>query len=164
MSTSYHNAANKKTSSLPASSVAQGGKRSAVVLTDNRKPTVQLKTIIIQKKEKQNGLPAILKRGVEQLSGTSMDDVKVHYGSAKPAMLQAHAYAQGTDIHIAPGQEKHLPHEAWHVAQQKQGRVKPTLQLRGRVNVNDDHLLEKEADRMGRVALAKGKDKPVTKG
>lgn len=35
-------------------------------------------------------------------------------------------YSQGTDIHIGPGQEKHLPHEAWHVVQQKQGRVKPT--------------------------------------
>ncbi|HAP61901.1 MAG TPA: hypothetical protein DCR93_21180, partial [Cytophagales bacterium] len=34
----------------------------------------------------------------------------------------------GTDIHLAPGQQKHLPHEAWHVVQQKQGRVKPTLQ------------------------------------
>jgi hypothetical protein len=27
-----------------------------------------------------------------------------------------------------PGQEQHLPHEAWHVVQQKQGRVKPTGQ------------------------------------
>jgi hypothetical protein len=35
-----------------------------------------------------------------------MDDVKVHYNSAKPAQLNAHAYAQGTDIHIASGQEK----------------------------------------------------------
>ena len=43
-----------------------------------------------------------------------------------PNESEAHAYAQGTDIHIGPGQEKHLPHEAWHVVQQKQGRVKPT--------------------------------------
>ncbi len=59
-----------------------------------------------------------------------MKDVKVNYNSPKPAQLQAHAYAQGTDIHVSPGQEKHLPHEAWHVVQQKQGRVKPTLQLK----------------------------------
>lgn len=26
-------------------------------------------------------------------------------------------------IYIAPGQEKYLPHEAWHVVQQKQERV-----------------------------------------
>jgi hypothetical protein len=25
------------------------------------------------------------------------------------------------DIHIGPGQEKHLAHEAWHTVQQKQG-------------------------------------------
>ncbi|NDV67379.1 hypothetical protein D0T66_00510 [Dysgonomonas sp. 25] len=44
-----------------------------------------------------------------------MDDVRVHYNSAKPAQLQALAYAQDTDIHIAPGQEQHLPHEVWYV-------------------------------------------------
>ncbi|MEL6537070.1 MAG: DUF4157 domain-containing protein, partial [Bacteroidota bacterium] len=74
------------------------------------------------------GLPAKLQTGIESLSGLPMDDVRVHYNSPKPAQLQAHAYAQGTDIHLAKGQEKHLPHEAWHVVQQKQGRVKPTVQ------------------------------------
>lgn len=69
------------------------------------------------------GLPDNLKTGVESLSGHSLDDVKVHYNSAKPVQLQALAYAQGTDIHLGPGQEKHLPHEAWHVVQRKQGRV-----------------------------------------
>ena len=73
---------------------------------------------------------------------------KVHYNSGKPTQLQALAYAQGTDIHIAPGQEKHLPHEAWHVVQQKQGRVQPTIQLQG-VNMNDNEGLEKEADVLG---------------
>jgi hypothetical protein len=81
-----------------------------------------------------------------------MDDVRVHYNSPKPAQLQALAYTQGTDIHVAPGQEKHLPHEAWHVVQQKQGRVQPTMQLRG-VNVNDNEGLEHEADVMGEKIL-----------
>lgn len=97
------------------------------------------------------GLPDNLKTGIENLSGFSMDDVRVHYNSDKPAQLQALAYAQGTDIHIAPGQEKHLPHEAWHVVQQKQGRVQPTMQLQG-VNVNDNEGLEREADRMGKIS------------
>ena len=35
---------------------------------------------------------------------------------------------QGTDIHVGPGQEQHLPHEAWHVVQQERRRVKPTVQ------------------------------------
>ncbi|MFN6944919.1 MAG: DUF4157 domain-containing protein, partial [Cytophagaceae bacterium] len=103
----------------------------------------------IQKNGNNTGLPDDLKAGVENISGYSMDDVKVHYNSDKPAELQAHAYAQGTDIHISPGQEKHLPHEAWHVVQQKQGRVKPTIQMKGNVNVNNDAGLETEADEMG---------------
>jgi hypothetical protein len=107
----------------------------------------------IQKKENQTGLPDNLKTGMENLSGMSLDDVKVHRNSNKPAQLQAHAYAQGTDIHLGPGQEKHLPHEAWHVVQQKEGRVKPTMQMKGKVNVNDDAGLEKEADVMGAKAL-----------
>lgn len=98
------------------------------------------------------GMPDQLKTGIESLSGYAMDDVKVHYNSAKPAQMQAHAYAQGTDIHIAPGQEQHLPHEAWHVVQQKQGRVKATTQLKGEA-INDDPGLEHEADVMGAKAL-----------
>jgi Domain of unknown function (DUF4157) len=107
----------------------------------------------IQPKKNTTGLPDSLKSGVENLSGISMDDVQVHYNSDKPSQLQAHAYAQGTDIHIAPGQEKHLPHEAWHVVQQKQGRVQPTMQMMGKVNVNDDAGLEMEADVMGAKAM-----------
>ena len=107
----------------------------------------------IQRKANNTGLPGNLKTGIERLSGYSMDDVKVHYNSSKPAQLQAHAFAQGTNIHLAPGQEKHLPHEAWHIVQQKQGRVKPTIQLKGKVNVNDDIDLEREADEMGKRAL-----------
>jgi hypothetical protein len=106
----------------------------------------------IQRKGSSN-LPDNIKSGVESLSGVPMDDVKVHYNSHKPAQLQAHAYAQGTDIHVASGQEKHLPHEAWHVVQQKQGRVKPTTQLKGKVAINDDAGLEREADVMGAKAI-----------
>ncbi|AFY57575.1 DNA/RNA non-specific endonuclease [Rivularia sp. PCC 7116] len=107
----------------------------------------------IQKKENNTGLPDNLKTGIENLSGYSMEDVKVHYNSEKPAQLQAHAYAQGTVIYLGPGREKHLPHETWHVVQQKQGRVKPTIQMLGEVKVNDDVGLEKEADVMGATAI-----------
>ena len=78
----------------------------------------------------------------------SMDHVKVHYNSPKPALLNAHAYTQGSDIHVASGQEKHVAHEAWHVVQQKQGRVKPTTSVAGQA-VNDNVGLEREADVMG---------------
>ena len=98
------------------------------------------------------GMPDNLKSGIESLSGFSMDDVRVHYNSPKPATVQALAYTQGTDIHVAPGQEKHLPHEAWHVAQQMAGRVSPTTNING-MPVNDNTALEHEADVMGEKAV-----------
>ncbi len=107
------------------------------------------------------GLPNNLKSGIENLSGYSMSDVKVHYNSSKPAQLNAHAYAQGSQIHIASGQEKHLPHEAWHVVQQKQGRVLPTKQLKGKTAINDEPHLEKEADIMGMKALQLSSNHPI---
>ncbi|MDB5010726.1 MAG: hypothetical protein JWR67_3976 [Mucilaginibacter sp.] len=94
------------------------------------------------------GLPDNLKTGIENLSGCVMDDVNVHYNSAKPAQLDTLIDAQGAAIHVAPGQETHLPREAWHVVQQKQGRLQPTIQKSG-VVVNNDAALEKEADEMG---------------
>jgi hypothetical protein len=107
-------------------------------------------TLPIQReKENCTGIPDNLKAGVENLSGIDMSDVRVHYNSDKPAKVGALAYTQGTDIHVAPGQEKYLPHEAWHVVQQTQGRVKPTMQLKD-VVINNDNELEHEADEMGR--------------
>ncbi|MFT7466733.1 MAG: hypothetical protein ACI9GY_001109 [Brevundimonas sp.] len=107
----------------------------------------------IQRQENKTGLPDNLKWGMENLTGHSLNDVKVHRNSDKPAQLQAHAYAQGSDIHLGPGQEKHLPHELGHVVQQKQGRVKATKQMKGKVAVNDDAGLESEATAMGVKAL-----------
>ena len=110
---------------------------------------VQMKSdTVCQQKPNNTGLPDNLKAGVESLSGFSMDDVKVHYNSSQPATVQALAYTQGTDIHVAPGQERHLPHEAWHVAQQLAGRVEPTTEVGG-MPVNDNIDLEHEADVMG---------------
>ena len=99
-------------------------------------------------------LPDQLKAGIETLSGLSMDAVRVHYNSSKPDKINALAYAQGTEIHLAPGQEQHLPHEAWHLVQQAQNRVKPTRQTKDRIRLNDDEALEHEADVMGEKALS----------
>lgn len=116
-------------------------RKSAAVLQDNRATA------------NRTGMPSQLKSGIEALGGINMDSVRVHYNSPKPAQLQAHAFAQGNEIHLATGQEQHLPHEAWHVVQQAQGRVKPTVQMKG-VNVNDNAGLEREADVMGARATA----------
>jgi hypothetical protein len=104
--------------------------------------------------QSRGGLPVDLKAGIEQLSGVAMDDVRIHRNSPEPARLGALAYARGSDIHLGPGQDRHLPHEAWHVVQQKQGRVKPTMQMKGSIPVNDDAGLEREADRMGARAAS----------
>lgn len=105
----------------------------------------------VQRNRKPNntGLNDQLKSGIESLSGISMDHVKVHYNSAKPAQLHALAFAQGSEIYLAPGQERHLAHEAWHIVQQAQGRVHPTVQKHDQTKINDDIGLEREADEMG---------------
>ena len=112
--------------------------------------SLNLMDLPVQTKSEPNrtGMPDQLKAGIESLSGMDISDVRVHANSDKPERLNALAYAQGSDIHLAPGQGQHLPHEAWHLVQQRQGRVKPTLQAKG-VEINDDPELEQEADRMG---------------
>lgn len=103
------------------------------------------------KKPNNTGIPDDLKTSIEQLSGYSLDDVKVHYNSAKPALLGAYAYAEGTNIYVGPGQEKHLAHEIWHVVQQKKGVVKANTQLGNDSGtlVNTEKSLEDQATKMG---------------
>lgn len=113
--------------------------------------------------DKNTGLPSQLKSGMENLTGHSMDDVKVHYNSEKPAQMKAHAFAQGSEIHVAPGQEKHVPHELGHVVQQKENRVQANTQVNGK-GVNDDPGLEKEATTLGDKAMQlKSKGGSLTK-
>lgn len=65
------------------------------------------------------GMPAQLKAGMDK------SDVRAHRNVDKPAQLNA----QGGDIHLGPGQEQHLPHEAWHLVQQREERVRETMQM-----------------------------------
>lgn len=109
-------------------------------------PTLQ------REKDNRTGMLDNLKSGLEHLSGMDLSDVRVHHNSSKPEKVGALAYTQGKDIHVGPGQEKYLPHEGWHVVQQAQGRVKPTIQMRG-LAVNNDVRLEAEADAMGEKAI-----------
>lgn len=139
----------------PARSAAgpHGDRLAGIAATLNAAP--------VQRAANKTGMPDQLKSGVEALSGISLDHVRVHRNSDKPAQLNAHAYAQGADIHLAPGQEQHLPHEAWHVVQQAQGRVRPTMQMKAGVPINDDGGLEHEADVMGSRALSAGASEVV---
>lgn len=115
-------------------------------IVDNRSSTP------IQKKDSNNsGIDDETKTVFEQLSGHSFSDVKVHYNSDKPNKIGAHGYAQGTQVYLAPGQNRHLHHELWHVAQQKSGRVTADLSM-NHIPINTDKSLEKEADQMGELA------------
>ena len=98
------------------------------------------------------GLPVALKTSLERISGVSLDEVRVHYNSPEPKSVDALAFTSGADIYLQPGQEHHLPHEAWHVIQQIQGRVAPTMQMKNAA-INADSKLETEADTMGEKAV-----------
>lgn len=127
-------------------------------LTQTNKPTVHCRSAVAQKRRKAphtRALPPRLQRGMEALTGVNLADVRVHYNSPNPAQVQAHAYAQGRDIYLAAGQEKHLPHELGHIAQQALGMVKPTTEVNG-VAVNDDPKLEQQATDWGEMAVRLG--------
>ncbi|MEM8640234.1 MAG: DUF4157 domain-containing protein [Cyanobacteria bacterium P01_G01_bin.54] len=113
-----------------------------------------------ERKPNKTGLPDRLKDGIEQMSGYDLSDVRVNYNSPKPAQVNALAYTQGTAIEVAPGQERHLPHEAWHVVQQMQGRVRKTKEVKG-VAVNDENSLEKEAEERGKRLMEVTRAKSV---
>ena len=108
-----------------------------------------------RRQETNTGMTGKLNSGVESISGVSMDDTKVDRDSPKSAPVQALTYTQATDLYGGPGQEKHLPHDARYVAQHKQGRVRPTVQLTGN-QVKDGKSLEHEASQNGRKALQVG--------
>ncbi len=101
---------------------------------------------------------------MEASFGTSFADVNIHQNSGEAKKAGALAFAQGNDVHFAPGQFKPntsqgqelIGHELAHVVQQKEGRVEGTKQEGGH-SVNDNPILEKEADEMGKKA-ASGKE------
>ena len=89
---------------------------------------------------------------MENAFGQDFSNVNIHKDSKSATDVGALAYAQGNDVHFAPGQFKPntqagqelIGHELTHVIQQREGRVKPTTQAKG-LPVNDDKGLEKEA-------------------
>lgn len=111
----------------------------------------------------RTGIPAPLRSRFEAVSGFSMGDVRVHYGSPKPAQLQALAYTQGSQVYLGPGQERHLPHELGHVVQQKRGIVRPNRVL-GRTPVNTSQALEREADRIACAPVPAAAREPLEEG
>lgn len=157
----HHEKSSENKSKIIAANTVDG--KTTTQLKDNRehsviqqklskKNTTHESSFIPVQRKNNTGLPDHLKTGMESLSNKNLDHVKVHYNSSKPAAVQAHAYAQGSNIHLGPGQEKHLPHELGHVVQQMEGRVKPTMKIGGTA-INNDPSLEQEATHMGQRAI-----------
>jgi hypothetical protein len=94
---------------------------------------------------------------MESRFGNDFGDVKIHTDSQASnlnKMINAKAFATGNDIFFREGQYnpgssdgKHLlAHELTHVVQQNPRRVKPTIQMKGVVPVNDVKEMESKAD------------------
>lgn len=99
----------------------------------------------------KTGIPHVVRNAFENRYGVSLEDVRIHYNSSKPAELNADAYTQNNHVYIGPGQEKHLNHELGHVIQQKSGRIPATQIINGQP-VNDDPRLERDADIIGSLS------------
>jgi LysM repeat protein len=139
-------------------------------------PKVQSKIVpAIQSKLKSGILQSIQKKRAEQESSTKLpdnvqakmensfgedfSDVNIHDNSTKAEDLGAKAFAQGKDVHFAPGEfqpnskqgQELIGHELTHVVQQKEGKVQGG-DVHGKDMVNQDVSLEKEADDAGKLA------------
>ncbi|MFN8393493.1 MAG: TIGR02594 family protein [Bacteroidia bacterium] len=105
------------------------------------------------------GLSPELNSQMSSAMGHDFSNVNIHANSSKASDVGALAYAQGNDVHFAPGQFKPdtqsgqelIGHELAHVAQQREGRVQANNSVGG-MPVNDDKSLESEADSMGAKA------------
>ncbi|MGH1336002.1 MAG: hypothetical protein ACRBFS_07720 [Aureispira sp.] len=106
---------------------------------------------VLKPKPNKTGIPNALKASIEYMSQVSLDDVRVHYNSDKPATIGANAYAKYPDIYIAPGQEKHLSEELWHIVQQLKDNVAATNQIEG-TPINDQKVFEEDAKKQGSLA------------
>ena len=96
----------------------------------------------------RTGLPDTMKMNMESMSGSDMSSVRVIRNSTEPQRLGAYSFARYPEIHLGPGREQDLGHEAGHIVQQALGQVKANTQFMGMAG-NDDARLEREATRRG---------------
>lgn len=149
------------------SEVSPAGAREAPIRESDTKKRDQAGATL--RTEQARGMSPGTQAKMEQAFGADFSSVRLVANSPTPAALGAEAFAQGEEIHFAPGrwndgsEESHalLGHELTHVIQQRQGRVQAGPQTkRGALGgVNDDGGLETEADVAGARA-ARGQAVP----
>ena len=110
--------------------------------------------------ERQAPLPPRLQSAIEHLTGIDMGDVVVHANTGLPGQHGAHALTLGNRIYLDTRSEKILAHEAWHVVQQKQGRVVPD----GQEGLTIDDGLEREDHVMGDLVQRLARSNPPPRG
>ncbi len=107
-------------------------------------------------------LPQEVQAKMETSFGQDFSDVAIRKDSYKAEELNARAYTQGNEIHFAPGQfnpasqegQELIGHELTHVVQQRNGKVGPGELHGSGIEVNQDAMLEKEADELGKRAAS----------
>ena len=98
-------------------------------------------------------LPAAVQSRMQDLFGADFSAVRVHVDE-RPAAIGALAFAQGSDLHFAPGRydpvspagQRLIAHELAHVVQQRAGRARNPFG--SGVALVHDPALEAEAERM----------------
>jgi hypothetical protein len=158
-----NNISARPSAAVQAFFLRSGGPVSAVGNALQRKSTLQMRpgmeAFQVNLRPRSGGLPLPkdVQAKMEKALSANFSDVRVHVGP-EAASIGAMAFTWGTDIHFAPGQyNPHTPqgqfllgHELAHVVQQRAGRV--LNPFGGGVAVVQDHALEAEADRLGRLA------------
>lgn len=117
-------------------------------------------------------LPGHIQAKMENSFGHDFSNVNIDANSSEATEMGAQAFAQGNNIGFAPGKfnpesnsgQALLGHELSHVVQQREGRVKPTVQAKSGAPINDDPGLEKEADQQGAQAARGEKVKTSPSG
>ncbi|MCU0350633.1 MAG: DUF4157 domain-containing protein [Flavobacterium sp.] len=113
-------------------------------------------------------MPEEVQAKMENSFGEDFSNVAIHDNSTKADDMGAKAFAQGKDVHFAPGEfqpnskegQELIGHELTHVVQQKEGKVHGG-EVHGKDMVNQNPALEKEADDAGKLA-SEGKEVKVS--
>ncbi|MEM7102180.1 MAG: DUF4157 domain-containing protein [Bacteroidota bacterium] len=127
---------------------------------ESQNPTTASKPTA-QKKGNKTGMPDGVKSKMETAFQSDFSNVKMIPNSNKAFDIGAQAFAQGNEVHFAPGKfnpnthegQELIGHELAHINQQQEGRVQANSQLKGQP-FNDQSNLEKEAEQSGKKAAS----------
>ncbi|MBK6932725.1 MAG: DUF4157 domain-containing protein [Saprospirales bacterium] len=150
----------QKKSGQDATASKEGNTISAIGKSTGFIPLSSFNAQPVQRKQ-NNNLPDDIQKNLEHSFGHDFSNVIVRTNSVKADEMKARAFTQGEEINFAPGQfdpktengRNLIGHEFTHVVQQRSGRVKSTGLLGKDMKVNEEAVLEHEADALGKIAV-----------